>query len=122
MANGELTTKQKLFVEAYLANPNATEAATRAGYSKKTAKSQGQRLLTNVDIRTRLEKRVEEAIITADEILTDVKAIAKSAEKDSDKLKAYEMLGKHLAMWTDKTEVNGGLNLEVATRVIEPGE
>ena len=99
-----MTPKQTLFVEFYLTNPNATEAAIKAGYSKKTAKSQGQRLLTNVDIRKRLEKRVEDAIITADEILTDVKSIAKNAERDGDRLKAYEMLGKHLAMWIDKSE------------------
>ena len=39
---------------------NATQAAIRAGYSKKTAKSQGQRLLTNVDIQGYLKKLLEE--------------------------------------------------------------
>jgi phage terminase small subunit len=42
--------RQTLFVEAYLRNPNATQAAIEAGYSAKTAKQQGQRLLTNVDV------------------------------------------------------------------------
>jgi hypothetical protein len=42
--------KQERFVEEFLIDLNATQAAIRAGYSEKTAKSQGQRLLTNVDI------------------------------------------------------------------------
>lgn len=119
---GELTTKQRLFVEAYLANPNATEAAKAAGYSEKTAYSQGQRLLKNVEIAAALKERVQTAIITADEVLTDVKAIAKTAEKDSDRLKGYEMLGKYLKLWTDKTEHTGkdGGPIQTETRVIEP--
>lgn len=114
-----LTTRKRLFAESYLANPNATEAAIKAGYSKKTARSQGQRLLTDVDIRALVEKRVEEAIITADEILTDVKSIAKTGERDSDRLKAYELLGKHLAMWTDKSEVKINANVEIG-EVVKP--
>lgn len=52
------TVKQQKFINAY--EGNATKAALEAGYSKKTAKSQGQRLLTNVDIQKALEKRGEE--------------------------------------------------------------
>ena len=102
-----LTPKQKLFVEAYLANPNATEAAKQAGYSPKTAYSQGQRLLKNVVIKKALDQRVSDAIITADEILNGVKKIALKANRDADKLKAFELLGKHLVLWTDKTEHSG---------------
>ena len=46
----KLTEKQKKFVDEYLIDLNATQAAIRAGYSEKTARSIGQRLLTNVDI------------------------------------------------------------------------
>ena len=102
-----LTTKQKLFVEAYLANPNATEAAIKAGYSKKTAGSVGAENLKKPEIAEAIKSRVSEAIITADEILTGVKQIALKGDKDSDKLKAYELLGKHLKLWTDKTELTG---------------
>lgn len=42
--------KQKLFAAEYLKDLNATQAAIRAGYSPKTAKAQGSRLLTNVDV------------------------------------------------------------------------
>jgi phage terminase small subunit len=103
----DLSQKQKLFVESYLAGPNATKAAIKAGYSEKTAASQGQRLLKNVEIQKAIHNRVETAIITADEILHGVKSIALEGKRDSDKLKAYELLGKHLKLWTDKTELTG---------------
>lgn len=62
-----LTPKQKTFVSAYLANGfNATQAAITAGYSKKTAKSQGGRLLTNVDIASALAGKSEKALAKID--------------------------------------------------------
>lgn len=42
--------KQKRFVEEYLVDLNATQAAIRAGYSAKTAYSQGERLLSHVEV------------------------------------------------------------------------
>jgi phage terminase small subunit len=105
----EPTTRQKLFIEAYLANPNATQAAITAGYSAKTAKSQGQRLLTKVDIQKAVAARVQTAIMTADEVLTELALIAKGdhAQYKSDKLKALELVGKHHKLFTDKTELTG---------------
>lgn len=54
--NNILTDKQKRFCKEYVIDFNATQAAIKAGYSKKTAKSQGQRLLTNVDIQQEIKK------------------------------------------------------------------
>lgn len=48
MAKAELTPKQHRFVEEFLIDLNATQAAIRAGYSEKTAQQQGARLLSNV--------------------------------------------------------------------------
>lgn len=112
-----LTQKQRLFVEAYLANPNATEAARQAGYggNDNTLAQRGAELVRNSKIAELLKVRVEEAIITADEILTGVKAIALNGKRDADKLKAYELLGKHLAMWTDKTQLSGEVTTNVRT-------
>ena len=115
-----LSPKQTLFVENYLVSSNATDAAKKAGYSEKTAYSQGQRLLKKVEVQERIGKRLEQAIITADEILQDVKSIAKSAEKDSDRLKGYELLGKHLKLWIDKTEHSGPDNGPIQTVVVLP--
>lgn len=52
----KLSPKQEKFIREYLKDNNATKAAVRAGYSKKTARQAGQRLLTNVVIKQRVEK------------------------------------------------------------------
>lgn len=64
----------------YLVDLNATKAAIRAGYSERTAKSQGQRLLTNVDIAAAIEKaqeaRSERTEITQDWVIANLKSVA----------------------------------------------
>ena len=52
--------KQDLFVEEYLIDLNATQAAIRAGYSVKTAEQQGSRLLSNVKVQTKIAKAMAE--------------------------------------------------------------
>ena len=61
-----LTPKQQRFVAQYLVDLNATQAAIGAGYSKKTAKSQGQRLLTHVDVAKAIAKKQAQHFETAD--------------------------------------------------------
>lgn len=56
---GELTPRQRLFANAYANNPNATQAALTAGYSPATAKQQGSRLLTNVDVKRVVDEQLE---------------------------------------------------------------
>ena len=53
-----LTKKQKRFCDEYLIDLNATQAAARAGYSKKTAAQTAARLLTNVNVQECIEKRM----------------------------------------------------------------
>lgn len=55
-----MTNKQKMFCLEYASCGNATQSAIKAGYSKKTARSIGQRLLTDVDIQKELERLHEE--------------------------------------------------------------
>lgn len=78
----ELSAKQRAFVSEYLVDKNATKAAERAGYSKKTANEQGARLLAKASVKAavqaaleRQEKRTE---ITADLILRELLDIARS--------------------------------------------
>ncbi len=52
--------RQDLFVEEYLIDLNATQAAIRAGYSVKTANEQGARLLANVSVQTKIAKAMAE--------------------------------------------------------------
>ena len=54
-----ITNKQRRFVEEYLRDFNATQAAIRCGYSPKTARAQGSRLFTNVDISKAIKEAVE---------------------------------------------------------------
>lgn len=78
----ELTDKEYLFANYYLgeARFNATEAAKLAGYSERTARQQGSRLLTNVYIEKYIQKRsqsiLEELGITQERILTEFTKIA----------------------------------------------
>lgn len=53
-----VTVRQKRFCDEYLIDQNATQAAIRAGYSKKTARSIGQRLLTYVDIKEKIKSEL----------------------------------------------------------------
>jgi phage terminase small subunit len=108
---GALTTKQRLFVEAYLANPNATEAARRAGYagSDNVLAVTGNQLLRNPKIQELVEERVTEAGLTADEILNELAEIATGDYTlyRGDKVKSLELLGKYRKLFTDKSEVSG---------------
>ena len=70
----ELNPKNALFVEHYLQCWNATEAAKRAGYSEKTAYSQGSRLLKNAEIKGVIQTRISEVAMGADEVLVRLAA------------------------------------------------
>lgn len=64
-----LSLKQQAFVDEYLKCWNASEAARRADYSKKTAYSQGARLLKHVEIAAAIQERINERMMSADEVL-----------------------------------------------------
>lgn len=146
-----LNLKQKTFVQEYLVDLNATQAAIRAGYSAKTAEVQGCRLLSNANIQEAIqeaikarEKRTE---ITQDRVLEELAKIAFSDTTDVvkvvngrlevkdtsglnkdqkaviaqikegkfglevthyDKLRALEMLGRHLAIFDRKEDDSEG--------------
>lgn len=53
----KLTSKQQRFCDEYLVDLNATQAAIRAGYSKKTAKQIAQQNLTKLDIQEYIKKK-----------------------------------------------------------------
>lgn len=71
-----LTARQARFVAEYLIDLNATQSAIRAGYSERTAASQGQRLLTNVEIseaiQTAQANRANRTEITQDRVLLEL--------------------------------------------------
>jgi phage terminase small subunit len=74
-----LNDRQRRFIEEYLIDMNGTQAAIRAGYSKKTANEQASRLLANVNIKSalaaaqqRVAKRVE---VSQDWVLSNLKTV-----------------------------------------------
>lgn len=137
----KLTAKQQRFCDEYLIDLNATQAAIRAGYSKKTANRIGTENLSKLVIREYIEKRMaeKEAALIADqdevlkyltsvlrgqsksteiviEGLGDGSTKARKMEKEpseKDKLKAAELLGKRYGLYTEKVEEKVDMELNV---------
>lgn len=83
----KLTAKQKRFCDEYLIDLNATQAAIRAGYSKKTAKQIGQENLTKLDIKEYIEKRMaekeKELIADQDEVMKYLSSVMRREMTES---------------------------------------
>ena len=124
-----MTDKQNIFVQEYLTDCNATQAAIRAGYSQKTAYSIGQRLLRNVEvsqaINSAMSERQERTALNADYVIHSLHEIAQRCMQKSpvmvkgeqaiddegrhlwtfdakNAIRALELLGKHMGMFSDK--------------------
>lgn len=160
-----ITDKQKKFVDEYLIDLNATQAAIRAGYSPRTAQEQSARLLSNVMVSEAIEKaqaaQSRRTGITADRVIRELARIAfvnapdvidpesatvhPSAERDDlaaiqsikvkrsesetgsseehevklcDKLRALELLGKHLGMFGDTNQTDSA-TLDKLDKILE---
>ena len=110
--NGKiLSPKQERFVAEYLVDMNATQAAIRAGYSRKTARQIGQENLTKPDIqdaiRAALNKIKERVELTQERVLENLDAAregAMGANQFSAAVRATELQGKHLSMFEPKPD------------------
>lgn len=94
-----MNARKERFCLEYAASGNATQAAISAGYSPKTARSQGQRLLTNADIKARIEELQQEIrrekIADIDAIQTFwTEVLQDPRAKTADRLKASELLAR----------------------------
>lgn len=104
-----LTPKQAAFVREYMIDLNATQAAIRAGYKEKTAAQTGAENLRKPQIQKALQearKAIEErCIVSLDWVLGQIVSIATDEEaRTTDRLKALELLGKHLGLWEKHQE------------------
>ena len=74
-----MTPKQTRFVEEYLLDLNATQAAIRAGYAESGARTEGARLLANADISAAIDKAMAQRSmrtnITQDQVLRELARI-----------------------------------------------
>lgn len=130
----KLTAKQQRFVDEYLIDCNATQAAIRAGYSEKTADRIGHENLNKLEIAKAIEKQMnskqKETIMKQDEVLELLTSIARgesqeyssentkskngvetttistgsSTPQTEERLRAIELIGKRYGMFTDKLQ------------------
>jgi phage terminase small subunit len=131
--------QQKRFADYYIETGNATEAYRRAGYKAKgkSAEVNASRLLTNAKVKTYIDDLINgkdsERIAKQDEILEFLTkvlrgemdeefalGIGKGAQtltrKELDgkeRLKAAELLGKRYTLWTDKTQLEGTIGVQI---------
>lgn len=99
----KLTNKQKRFIAEYPKDCNGTQAAIRAGYSKHTANEIARKLLTKVDIKKKVEAKLQSVAdkcgVTVEFIVLGLKEnalLAKGLKDISASNGAYKMLGEHL--------------------------
>ena len=114
----ELNTRQKAFCEYYVACGNATESAKKAGYSERTARSIGQRLLTNVDIQNyikqlniKLENNRIADMTEVKEFWTEI--LRDKEQRIQDRLKASEYIAKTNGAFLEKLEVKGNVPVTI---------
>lgn len=115
--------RQRHFAEEYAKNPNATAAAIAAGYSVRTARSQGNRLLTNADIQQYLRQLQAEAraeriasALEVQEYWTSV--LRDDQQKAETRMKAGELLLKAGGEMVQRVEVSADVDVEEENDVI----
>ncbi|NKC68982.1 terminase small subunit [Vagococcus fluvialis] len=133
----KLTEKQRRFCDYYILLGNATQAAIKAGYSRKTAKQTGAENLTKPYlisyIDEQLDKLHSERVADAQEVLEYLTSIMRGEEKEEvligrgegeqgitdievgakDRIKAAELLGKRFGLFTDRVDLDANVSLEV---------
>ena len=106
-----MTARQERFIREYLVDLCASKAARRAGYSPKNARSIGCRLLKHPEIQRKvalaMELEKEDTALRREQVLEELKTVAFAPASDASgaelkvaqKLKALELLGKHLGLF-----------------------
>ncbi len=125
----KLTLKQQRFIQEYLVDLNATQAAIRVGYSKKTAKEQGYENLTKPHIVGAIleaqRERSERVEVSQDYVLKMLMAeVERSAEETSPnaRIKSLELLGKHLGMFLDRHQNESDDQQPIVVKITKYGD
>lgn len=140
----KLTIKQKRFADEYIISGNATDAAIKAGYSKKTASVIGTENLTKPNIKSYIDERLKEleqkAIADQSEVLKYLTSTMRGEQTEQtlisdgnelgqritnievsakDRIKAAELLGKRYGLWTEKVDLTADLEVSFIEDVPE---
>lgn len=136
-----MTKKQQRFCDEYLISLNATQAAIKAGYSKKNANNIASENLAKPNIKAYIEQRMaekeKELIADQDEVLKYLTSVirgqsrssvvvvenigdfmseareVKKAPDEKERLKAAELLGKRYGIYTDKVDQTVDMDLNI---------
>lgn len=107
----QLTDKQRAFVEEYLIDLDATKAAKRAGYSKRSAGQIGNENLKKPKIKNAIakerDKRQERTRVTQDMVIEGLLKEAQFHEEGtshSARISAWKALGEHLGLFVEQSE------------------
>lgn len=108
-----LTPRQLAFCREYVVDFNGSAAAIRAGYAPAHSDKQAYLLLKNRGIRKYIEflstsKAAAIVSVNPDYIIQQITGVIhKPGAKDTDVLRALDMLARHLGMYVDRTEISG---------------
>lgn len=106
--------KQRAFVDAYFVMGfNATQAAIKAGYSKKTARQLGSQLLANLNIKAAIAEQMAKYAMPKEEVLARIGAIARSDIAEVRDLEFAENNGTSFLIKSYSTSAMGGERLEM---------
>ncbi len=122
-----LTRKKIEFIKYYIRTLNASESARLAGYSRRTARSQGSRLLTDVDVKYEIDKGIKllsrENKISKENVLKKLWDIANNDRaKENDRIRALEVVSKINKYHKDNDTNKIAIFQQIAEGALEPKE
>lgn len=129
----KLTLKQQRFIDEYIISGNITQSAIKAGYKPKSARQMGGETLRKPYIKAEIDRRLAELQtektmdmqevmerlasfgrgMVAEEQVTNSGEIVQTKTKNSDQIRALELIGKRYGAWTDRKEVSGNIEIDV---------
>ena len=128
-----MTPRQQKFCDEYLISGNATEAAIKAGYSRKTAKQTGSENLSKPDLRAYIDEQLAKIhsakIADAEEVMKYLTSVMRGEHTEQvlklvgegvqtvtdidvsaeERLKAAELIGKRYGLFTEKVGLEGAV-------------
>jgi phage terminase small subunit len=111
-----MTKKERAFIAEYVKDFNATRAAKAAGYSERSASLIGYENINKPHIKAEIDRIYSERIGNTERIIQDNldlwrSIMADPEAKETDKIKASELIGKYAGMFTERIEHSGDVQI-----------